>query len=89
VERPTRIPELKRQSFIVRLWLEDSDRRCPAIWRGSVTHVSSGECKYISDLGEITPFVAKYLNQEEAGAETNLQRWLRHLGRKITQLFFF
>ena len=76
--------EFRRQSFIVRVWLEELENTSgEATWHGFITHVPSGDNSYVSDLDEITSFIAKYLR--EMGARVKLRReictWLRWLNR--------
>ena len=55
-------PEDQTQSFIVRVWLErKAHGRHGAVWRGHVTHVLTGDRRYVADLGGITDFIASYL----------------------------
>lgn len=61
------------QSFIVKLWIEGTaevDQR--RLSHGYVTHVSSGERRYVKDLDEITEFIVEHL--EKAGVEAE-KRW--------------
>lgn len=52
------------ESFIVRVWLEETAQGArTAMWRGCVTHVPSGEQCYITQLDEITAFVALHLER--------------------------
>jgi hypothetical protein len=56
------LPEVNLQSFIVKIWLEgkeESENASP--WRGSITHVGSGERRYIRSLDEITGYFRSYL----------------------------
>jgi hypothetical protein len=67
------------QAFIVRIWREPREfEGAPAIWRGVVTHVSSGEDRYIKELDEVITFIAPYL--EQIGVELKppgpLRQWL-------------
>jgi hypothetical protein len=49
-------------SFIVRVWLEETaEETGRAIWRGHITHVPSGERRYLKDLGDIFDFILPYL----------------------------
>lgn len=55
-------PELERQSFVVTIWLEDGEGGVGVpTWRGRVTHVPSGERRYLSRLEDIADFVRPYL----------------------------
>ncbi len=58
--------EAQTHSFIIKLWLEElaEDAGRP-IWRGHVTHVPSGERRYLQDLNGILAFVAPYLEVKE------------------------
>ena len=48
------------QSFVVKIWLvEIEDGR--VTWRGRITHVPSGEMRYIVELREIANFILPYL----------------------------
>jgi hypothetical protein len=66
VRKPTSIdddlPEVKMQSFIVKIWVEDTGDSTGTIpWRGSITHVVSGDRRYVKNLEEITRFFKTYL----------------------------
>ena len=51
-------PKSKLQSFIVKLWLEESgDETGKDIWRGHITHVPSGERRYLNRLSDIKQFI--------------------------------
>jgi hypothetical protein len=50
------------QSFVIKVWLESgAEESGGARWRGHITHVSSGERRYMEDLDEIAAFVDSYL----------------------------
>ncbi len=60
--------ESSNQSFIVKIWLEETAEEAGrAMWRGHVTHVPSGQRRYIQDLDGIATFIVPYL--EEMGVE--------------------
>ena len=66
--------ENSTESFIVRVWLEETaveSRRAP--WRGHITHVPTGDRRYIQDLRGIATFIAYYLDRMQA----QLQFWWR------------
>jgi hypothetical protein len=72
--------EATTHPFIVKIWLEETvEEAGRATWRGHITHVPSGERRYLQDLDEITIFVAPYL--EGMGARLRLfwraRLWLR------------
>jgi hypothetical protein len=56
--------EFRTQSFVIKVWLDEPDKDCSQIaWHGRVTHVPSGESCYVSNLEEITSFIAAYLER--------------------------
>jgi hypothetical protein len=58
--------------FIVKIWLEETAEEAGrATWRGHITHVPSGERRYIQDLDSISAFIAPYL--EAMGVEVTLR----------------
>lgn len=67
-------------SFIVKLWVERAAGKFRrAQWRGYITHVPSGERRYLKDLDGITAFIAPYF--KSLGAKARLRRrvwvWLK------------
>ena len=49
-------------SFITKIWLEESAEEAGrAIWRGTITHVPSGERRYLHALDDVTAFIVPYL----------------------------
>ena len=54
--------ESNTHSFIVKVWLEEpAEGGHRAIWRGHITHVPSGQRRYIQALEEISAFIGAYL----------------------------
>ena len=70
-------------SFIVKLWLEETVEEAGQVtWRGHITHVPSGERRYVEDLNGITAFIMPRL--QDMGVKTggwwrvsDCLRWLR------------
>jgi len=71
------------QSFIIKFWLEETTEGSrPIAWRGHITHVPSGERRYVRSLDDILDFISLYL--EAMGAVltpgrspwNRLQRWI-------------
>ena len=63
--------ESNTHSFIVKVWLEETAEEAgQATWRGHITHVPSGERRYLQDLDKIAAFIAPYL--EEMGVKLDL-----------------
>jgi hypothetical protein len=78
-------PELHTHSFVVRIWLEETAQATGrAVWRGHITHVPSGNRKYLSDLREIERFITPYL--EEMGIRPTIRhrvsKWLSRWKRR-------
>jgi hypothetical protein len=73
------------QSFIVRVWVEETAEGAgQGVWRGHITHVSSGRRRYLKNLGEIGDFIAPYLGMMgvRLGVRWRLRCWLgRLIGR--------
>jgi|SRR3979409_334941 hypothetical protein len=78
------ITESKVQSFIVKLWLEESgDEAGKVVWRGYVTHVPDGERRYLKRLSDVTDFIEGHL--KAIGVEpdhSRFGRWLRRLSSR-------
>lgn len=74
------------QSFITKIWLEETvEEAGRAMWRGHVTHVPSGERRYVKTLGDIERFIALYL--EEMGVRLGrLERVRRSIVRFSNKL---
>lgn len=74
------IPESQVHSFIVKLWVETGDET-EVRWHGYITHVPGGERLYLKELGDISDFIASYI--EGAGKKpeprSRLWQWLRRL----------
>ncbi|HLG78010.1 MAG TPA: hypothetical protein VKX46_16465 [Ktedonobacteraceae bacterium] len=74
--------ESPAQSFIVRVWVEErAEGAGRGVWRGHVTHVSSGRRRYLDNLDDIGDFILPYL--KEMGVKPRrrwwMRRWLRWL----------
>lgn len=52
--------ESNNHSFIIRVWREDHSR---PMWRGYITHVPSGEQRYLQELQNIVDFIEPYLEK--------------------------
>lgn len=51
-------------SFIIKIWLEEkAEETGRVLWRGHITHVSSGTRRYMQDLKVIPQFVGQYLEE--------------------------
>jgi hypothetical protein len=52
----------QRHSFVVTIWREDAPAESPNRgWRGHITHVQSGERRYLRKLQEIVTFVGAHV----------------------------
>jgi hypothetical protein len=55
---------LGAQSFIVNIWVEErAEEAGPGVWRGHITHVSSGPGRSLNNLDERGDFIASYLER--------------------------
>lgn len=74
--------ESEAQSFIVRVWVEErAEGASRGVWRGHITHVPSGERRYLKNLDEIGDFIASYLETMgvKPGIRWRMRRWLKRL----------
>lgn len=72
-------PEEQTHSFIIRLWLEEwQDEKDSVMWRGHITHVASGERRYLQTLDGITAFIGPYLGKMGVPLKwrERLRQWL-------------
>jgi hypothetical protein len=54
--------EFNVHSFIVKVWLEEeATKNSDSSWHGHITHVPSGEKRYLKDLDQIALFIRPYL----------------------------
>ena len=71
-------------SFVVKTWLEETEEEAGCVrWRGHITHVVSGERRYLQSLAEITSFIESYLVNMGVPPEARPRRprWLDWLCR--------
>lgn len=78
--------EANTQPFVVKVWLEETvEEAGRAAWRGHITHVPSGERRYLKHLDDIVAFIVPYL--AEMGVKPDLfWRLKRSLGRRKLSL---
>ncbi len=74
--------ESNSHSFIIRVWVEEAQGKPRLVlWRGHITHVPDGERRYFQTLGDISSFVALYL--QEMGVRLALswriRQWFKRL----------
>ena len=73
-------------SFIVKVWVEKAARRFrPARWHGYITHVPSGERRYLKNLDGIKDFILPYLRGMGADHPFRLRAalWLRRKAARL------
>jgi len=73
------------QSFIVKIWVEESaEDRSRGVWHGHITHIPSHQRRYLKDLSEVQDFIAPYLESMgvKAGRRWRLRLWPRRITRK-------
>jgi hypothetical protein len=68
----------RTHAFVIRIWLEEIDSATrQATWRGHVTHVLSGDRRYISQLADIVDFIATYLPEHTSFVHERRPIWRR------------
>jgi len=50
-------------SFVVRIWEKKGGRSEDASWRGSVTHVGTGDRLYLESLRQLPEFLSPYVDE--------------------------
>jgi len=82
------LAESTLHSFIIKLWLEDEDRKTGRrIWRGYVTHVPSGAHRYLKRLSDIEEFIKEYIddNEIQSSSRSRVSKWIRRVTAKPTR----
>ncbi len=77
--------ETSTYSFVVRVWREEvGDEPGHGVWRGHITHVESGERRYVRSLGGVAAFIAPYLARLglNPGFFWRARIWLGRLARR-------
>jgi len=68
------------QSFVIKIWLEETVAESGrATWRGHITHVASGDRRYLQSLADIPALIAPYLQAMgiTVDVEDELRQWLQ------------
>jgi hypothetical protein len=69
--------EAQFHSFVIRIRKEPSAYAAAGLgWSGQITHVPSGDQRYVKSMDEIRSFIALYLDDDER--QVGLLRRLRH-----------
>jgi hypothetical protein len=74
--------ESNTQPFIVKIWVEDRAKEAhPGVWRGYITHASSGKRYYLRNLEGIEHFIAPYLEEigVRRGKHWGIKSWFKRL----------
>ena len=77
--------ESDTQSFIVKIWVEESgEDTSRGVWHGHITHIPGHQRRYLKDLSEIQDFIAPHLEEMgvKVGKRWRLRGWLQRLVRK-------
>ncbi|MBP1468355.1 hypothetical protein EYB53_021770 [Candidatus Chloroploca sp. M-50] len=72
--------ETRTHSFIVKIWREQTDEATKkALWRGYITHIPSGERRYVRRLADVTDVIQQYLDRLGVvqGWNWRARQWLR------------
>ena len=67
-------------SFVVRIWFEEGvEEFGRAACRGHITHVPSGERRYVKSIDDIAAFIESYLAETglDFGKRCQVRRWLK------------
>jgi hypothetical protein len=78
------VDEVRTHSFIVKIWIEEAGTGTSrGVWRGHITHVPGGERQSVVRLGELSNFIAPYLEEFgiDLGVCRRVQRWLARWSR--------
>ncbi len=80
-EKAARNDEFNVHSFIVKVWIEEEDRR--STWYGHITKVPGGEQRYLRSLREIEDFIRPYLKAAgiRFGLSDRIRKWLSFRNR--------
>ena len=74
------------QSFVIKVWLEDTgEETARATWRGHITHVPSGERRYLKNLEEVTAFIAAHLETMTTKTQAHgwSERWIERFRARL------
>ena len=80
------LPEPGTQSFIVKIWVEESaGDTSRGVWHGHITHIPSHQRRYLQDLSDIQDFIIPHLEEMgvKVGKRRRLRGWLQHLVTKV------
>jgi len=82
------LSESALHSFIIKLWLEaDCNQSEPNVWRGYITHVPTGDRRYLKRLSDITDFVQEYVHDkhDRKDLRSRARNWLKRATAKGTR----
>jgi hypothetical protein len=80
------LSESSMHPFIVKIWLEETAEEAGwSLWRGHITHVPSGERRYLTDLDDIAAFISPYL--ERMGVRFTLRSRTRRFFSRWKRFF--
>lgn len=72
--------EFNTHVFVVKIWLEEFHHEGKGTWRGYITHVSSGNRKYIDGFLDVISFIIPYLVDMKAKIS-----WMWKVGNLFTR----
>lgn len=81
------LSESTLHSFIIKLWLEAGGKSEPIVWRGYITHVPTGDRRYLKRLSDITDFVQEYLDDKHGRKNlgSRARNWLKRVTARTTR----
>jgi hypothetical protein len=47
-------------------------------WHGHITHVPSGDRRYLKELEDIVAFIKSYIGEVDCSVVSHIRRWLKH-----------
>jgi hypothetical protein len=82
------LSESTLHSFIIKLWLEgDCGKSEPNVWRGYITHVPTGDRRYLKRLSDIADFVQEYLDDTQGRKDlrSRARNWIKRVTAKAAK----
>jgi len=72
--------EQATQSFVVKVWREESSQAGGATWRGHITNVLRGDRRPLADLTDVADFIVPSLEEMgvRLGRGWRIRSWLCH-----------
>ncbi len=73
-------PNTETHSFVIKVWLEEcGGGKENRVLRGHITHVVTGERRYLNNLDSIRDFISPYL-----GEKSGFYIKIKHLAKRLS-----